>query len=307
MATQPTFQDLQREFLLSGGYIKFFHLAQHSNGTVKELFAHLWSLPEAHLCLTPKVTPNAKFQIDAENLQAKGDEYFEKGDLEKALECYNLSIMAAPHPSKPLGIGLSQNGTKSHSSFIWQEQHGIYLNEGTDRTPPVCLHHEDEKFETLVLGFVKRSAVLFAMEEYETCLYDIEAAIRCGCSAKWRSVLAKRKLKCLMAMDEVSISKQLSETPLELENVDVLQEIHDTQAHTELSQLTRDKPEYSFESNRFPLNDQLPFFYHNPEKPKLLKRNPTIPSLSDAVTMKYTSSQGRHLVATKDINPGNIL
>lgn len=50
-----------------------------------------------------------------------------------------------------------------------------------------------------------------------------------------------------------------------------------------------------------------PFTHVNPTPPKLEEINPKIPSVSTAIRLAYTADQGRHLVATRDIRPGNVI
>ncbi|CAL4075765.1 unnamed protein product, partial [Meganyctiphanes norvegica] len=53
--------------------------------------------------------------------------------------------------------------------------------------------------------------------------------------------------------------------------------------------------------------DELIFAYRNPSPPKLESFNPSIPCLSEALSMQYSQDKGRFIVANRDIMPGEIL
>ncbi|KAK7075804.1 hypothetical protein SK128_011385, partial [Halocaridina rubra] len=51
----------------------------------------------------------------------------------------------------------------------------------------------------------------------------------------------------------------------------------------------------------------LTFSYKTPPPPVLQEKNPQIPAMSSAVKLMYSPREGKHLVATRDIRPGEVL
>nr|XP_045593477.1 SET and MYND domain-containing protein 4-like [Procambarus clarkii] len=126
-----------------------------------------------------------------------------------------------------------------------------------------------DKYEELAQAYESRSVVLYDLKQYTKCSDDIDRALELGC-VQSRTKLLDRKRICLKLISE-----------------------------------GKDK---AFDASAEALNTFEPCFaYINPEPPKLADYNPAIPSLSSAVKLAYTHSQGRHLIADRDINPGEIV
>ncbi|XP_064093457.1 SET and MYND domain-containing protein 4-like isoform X1 [Macrobrachium nipponense] len=124
----------------------------------------------------------------------------------------------------------------------------------------------------LALGFANRSAVLFEMELYEKCLEDINWAMTHGYPESSMHKLEKRRQKCIDAKKR-QCKPRVCYLPENCRSV--LQQILSSYFPTKL--------------------------------PELEESNSTMPSFSSSVTIAFSPDKGRHIVAVKDIRPGDLI
>lgn len=210
----------------------------------EDMFSYFWNMEEAHNILTPEVChPSAnKLLTESYRYRMLGDDHLENGDYDKALVCYNQSVMYAPHPQ----IVLSDDTMKSNVSDESQRSLGW------------------GKYQALAQGYDARARLLFKMEQYELCIRDIDLTLDLGCPSLCRKYLSRLREIC---MDQ-----------------------KDTQNPADQIKMAKNL-----------------FSYMNPTPPKLEEINPKMPSVSNAIQFAYTADQGRYLVATRDIRPGNLI
>nr|XP_053657354.1 SET and MYND domain-containing protein 4-like [Cherax quadricarinatus]XP_053657355.1 SET and MYND domain-containing protein 4-like [Cherax quadricarinatus] len=128
--------------------------------------------------------------------------------------------------------------------------------------------HDREMYKALAQGYESRSIVLFDLQQYEKCSEDIDRALQLS-SYRISCKMLEMKARCMIFISE-----------------------------------GKDK---TFDASAESLKSYPESFaYTNPKPPKLTEVNPTMPSLSSSVKLAYTPSEGRHLIADKDINPGNM-
>ncbi|XP_042205046.1 SET and MYND domain-containing protein 4-like isoform X2 [Homarus americanus] len=121
----------------------------------------------------------------------------------------------------------------------------------------------------LAQAFKSRSVVLFEIKRYEKCSDDIDLALKFGYPQTSCKKLLDMKIKCqkLISADKERVNPSAKALG----------------------------------------PDDLYFAFEIPNPPPLAESNPTIPSLSSAVKMTFSQTMGRHVIAAKDINPGEIL
>ncbi|XP_066953500.1 uncharacterized protein [Macrobrachium rosenbergii] len=125
---------------------------------------------------------SVKSEDRADMLRLLGNECYKAKKYAKALDSYNLSIMAAPHP---VLSNVRIEETEGDAEF------------GFPRIDParyggVAL----EKCSALGKGFANRSAVMLDIGAYEKCLEDIDLALEYGYPEELRPKLEARRLKC---------------------------------------------------------------------------------------------------------------
>ncbi|XP_063859177.1 SET and MYND domain-containing protein 4-like [Scylla paramamosain] len=236
-------------------------------------------------------------KLKLKKLRAEGNKCYQKKLLDKALELYNQSIVFAPHPE--IKIEKCSNGKISTTSNERQED---VVSEGQSTS---CCTNKEEGYKALALGYANRSAVLYELGQYEKCICDIDYALLHGYPTILHSKLAERKAKCLIALQRINEAKSLIETSLQALDALALDEEKIKSSRANLQSLSQlDKKFIDIHPNT---KYKLLFSFENPSPPKLAKCNPTIPSLSRSVDLAFSSTQGRYLVANKDIKPGDVI
>ncbi|OXU16761.1 hypothetical protein TSAR_010123 [Trichomalopsis sarcophagae] len=149
----------------------------------------------------------------------------------------------------------------------------------------------------LAQAYANRSAILFNLDKLEECIRDIDRALELSYPDHLKANLLRRKAKCLKLLDKTDFDKVCEEARQWLENMTV-----------------SDEKKEKLESKIVYINKELGTKSQLEQNEDLQKitlpeiiRNETIPSASDAISIKYTNVFGRHLVASRDIDVGEIL
>ncbi|XP_044006082.1 SET and MYND domain-containing protein 4-like [Aphidius gifuensis] len=151
--------------------------------------------------------------------------------------------------------------------------------------------------EELAMAYANRSAVLLKAKLISYCLDDIQRALDNGYPDRLKSKLYFRQATCLRILnadDNCAIDEALSQTQQWIEKMN------------EKDQLNMNKMLKEFQATKTIDKTNYKWDYQG-IAPKLKGENPMIPGLSDAVTLKYSDEFGRHMIATKDIKPGDVL
>lgn len=185
------------------------------------------------------------------------------------------------------------------------------------------LAYADNK-ELMAYAHANRSAALFRKEMYKECLMDIDAALLCGYPENKRAKLMERGTK---AIDELKKSLQISEdkyTNIEkiIDQICLNQNTKEDITKTDTNDIhVNDKNK---ERNLLLDNHEKRFLNisHLPikcttQKPRYLEKegslflaygqNKECPAASDGIKIVFSKEFGRHLIATKDLSPGDII
>lgn len=151
--------------------------------------------------------------------------------------------------------------------------------------------------QELSLAYANRSAVLFSTNYISDCLIDISRALEVGYPDHEKTKLLIRKASCYQALnyEKSLIKKILDEARHWLENVDE-QKRKPLEEKIKLLKASRT----GVKKNCYKLDIKG-------TAPKLKAENISIPGLSASVMLQYSKKYGRHMVATRDIKPGEIL
>lgn len=240
--------------------------------TLDSMFKYLWSHPEAQQELVPP-TGNQRISrkgaSEAEKFRNEGNRLYREKKLEQALLAYNYSILAAPHP----GLDGQAQGS----------QH-----------------------EGLSLAFANRSAVLYEMSQYKSAMADAERAITFGYPPSKRHRLHERRAKCLQAMGKMEEANAVLEEILSGIATMSLDEKEATALKNNISKL-KSKCNNKQSVTPASLRYQHVFYTGPTHPPPVSHPRPDVPCLSDAISIQYTPIRGRHLVAMRDIQPGEVL
>ena len=146
----------------------------------------------------------------------------------------------------------------------------------------------------LPLAYANRSAILYNLKKYVECIRDINKALELNYPDVLRPNLIRRKAKCLKLLGKPEAEDVCEEGRRWLQNINLDDE------------------------NREQLEEKIKCATKITELPKLennnlkklspnLKYQEKIPCASTAIHVKYDKKYGKHIVATCDINVGEIL
>lgn len=152
----------------------------------------------------------------------------------------------------------------------------------------------------LALAYANRSAMLKQICKYEECIQDIDRALALTYPDNLKFKLYVRKVKCLDALNHSNIDDTIKEAEQWLENMslDDKSRKHCSEKLTSIKQTLNSHK--SKKENAIRCQSECPL-------PKIQTRNNEIPCASDAVTIRYNEQYGRHVVAARKINPGEII
>lgn len=163
-----------------------------------------------------------------------------------------------------------------------------------------CIINAPKKSNELSIGYANRSVLLCDVKLYSDCLCDINEAIKNGYPDELKSKLYFRKAICLQALCDKN------------HHPDVVNAFLKVRKHME--KIIPDEriifEKIVDEQEKLNLNDKITIFPkwdYEQFIPKLKMENNSIPGLSDSVKLKYSNEFGRHIVASRNIKPGEVL
>ncbi|XP_076763579.1 protein-lysine N-methyltransferase SMYD4 [Xylocopa sonorina] len=151
--------------------------------------------------------------------------------------------------------------------------------------------------EQLALAYANRSAVLMKLHKYQLCIDDIDRALALTYPDNLRGKLYVRKVECLNALKRPDVKDAVKEALCWLEKVSL-----DDASRKKLSdKLNSAKRIVS--SNKVQGQNAV----KQPLLPQIKACNVEVPCASDAVAVTYNEEYGRHVVAARQISPGEVL
>ncbi|XP_006618436.1 SET and MYND domain-containing protein 4-like isoform X3 [Apis dorsata] len=149
--------------------------------------------------------------------------------------------------------------------------------------------------EQLALAYANRSAVLIKLRKYELCIQDIDRTLALAYPNNLRAKLYIRKVECLNALKNPNIEDTIKEAQYWLEKMSL---DNKKKLNEKLKSIKNMLPSQKFKKEKFMKQAPLP---------KIKTHNIEVPCASDAITIKYNDKYGRHIVATRKINPGEVI
>lgn len=160
--------------------------------------------------------------------------------------------------------------------------------------------------EQLALAYANRSAVLFQLGLHSECVQDIDRALALNYPDNLRAKLYVRKTECLMILGSCSVEDILKEAQHWLDKMSLndasrdklrskLDILHNKAVQTE--QLVKDNS----------ICAEVRKSGNEPALPTIVSYNNEVPCASDAVAIKYSARYGRHVIATRNIQPGEVI
>ncbi|XP_012538700.2 SET and MYND domain-containing protein 4 isoform X1 [Monomorium pharaonis] len=153
--------------------------------------------------------------------------------------------------------------------------------------------------EQLALGYANRSAVLFLLGLHPECIQDIDRALALNYPDNLKAKLYLRKTECLMLLGNSSVDDMFKEVQYWLDKMS-LNDTSREKLRTKLD-ILQDK------SVKKKLCTDIKAQSLVSSLPTITSCNNEVPCASDAVAIEYNERCGRHVVATRDIRPGEVI
>lgn len=158
---------------------------------------------------------------------------------------------------------------------------------------------QEQSDDALALALANRSAALYSMSRYRSCLLDIDLAIKYGYPEANLFKLFIRKVKCLHILsvwsnDVEEIKSKLRKMEKDPRTKDFIR----TEITNMFEFLESSHPEM-MDTDDQDAEDELAI--------KMYNINKFLPQATDCVEMSYHNDKGRYLLANKDISFGRLL
>lgn len=155
--------------------------------------------------------------------------------------------------------------------------------------------------EQLALGYANRSAVLFQLDLHSECIQDIDRALALNYPDNLKAKLYLRKTECLMILGNHSVK-------------DILEEAQHWLDKMSLNDINRRKLKTKFDilhnktlQTELHIIDREAKLLESSPLPTTQSCNNEVPCASNAVAIKYNEHYGRYIVATRNIDPGEVI
>ncbi|XP_068235981.1 SET and MYND domain-containing protein 4-like [Palaemon carinicauda] len=174
------------------------------------------------------------------------------------------------------------------NSSLMAAQHPDHLEQSPcDKINNNDSNMASKEFKMLALLYACRSAALLELEQYEESLWDIQLAFTYGYP---EDELKERKDKCLAMLKREPVCTIAKEDHVDFDNIYSMME--------KLTQIPKENS--TFKENLQPSKKKR-------QLPKLNNPHPSIPALNSALRLNYKPEKGRHIIADRDIMPGEVV
>lgn len=149
--------------------------------------------------------------------------------------------------------------------------------------------------EELALAYANRSFVLFSFRKYTECIEDIDRALQLNYPDNLKTKLLIRKSESLLELGNPTVQNSYKEAIFWLEKMplnDANRKVFETKINAINSAWKNKKPKKIARKQK-----SLPSY----------KKNPKIPSASNALAIKYNEKFGKHVVTTRKVRAGEVL
>ncbi|KAK0084807.1 hypothetical protein PV325_006412 [Microctonus aethiopoides] len=199
-----------------------------------------------------------------------------------------IPIAAALKDTKK-GIRIVESANKKGESVSWITLHDLYTMGVLYALP---------KSDELARAYANRSGALYTGRLLKDAVLDITRAFDIGVPDDAKSKLYCRMAKCYLALDR-KLSDRAKKT-LDLAR-EYLDKIDNANRRAEMEQTINNA------RSNYTRSRPYPKFDYSRILPNIIDENPKIKRASNAIEIQYSEEFGRHIVATRDIEPGETL
>ncbi|KAJ8667068.1 hypothetical protein QAD02_008730 [Eretmocerus hayati] len=157
-----------------------------------------------------------------------------------------------------------------------------------------CVAFAPPLSKELSSALYNRSSLLFHLGKYTECMKDLTHAEKCDCSDLLKMKISYRRAECLTKMRNVS-KADVEAAVTQIQNLSLDDKLkNDTIIKLKRMSSTKVTSKYIVEEDNASQALDIDF-------------QKGIPCASTALALKYSEEFGRHVVATRDIKPGEIV
>lgn len=269
-------------------------IAYHGDFRERDMFNYMWRMPAAHEYLSPPLVAPVKSEVEADRLRNEGNANFIKKRLEYSMQLFNQSICAAPHPPLRKEDGFCE--AAKEGEIPGSHDHSL---TGEEETP--------EQLGTTVLPATDESdADKSPLAEEKGIREQQDVQPKEGASDSTGNPKSQPTEPYLaLARGYGNRSAVLFHIERYHESVrDIERALRYSQEEAFKKKLLARKAQCleAIQEGAIRESVKKPFI-----PPKMESHNPAHPSLSRCVRVENSSAKGRHLVAERDIRPGELL
>ncbi|XP_023342115.1 SET and MYND domain-containing protein 4 [Eurytemora carolleeae] len=160
--------------------------------------------------------------------------------------------------------------------------------------------NDKQQGRDLSLAIANRSAALYRLEKYKLALEDIDYALDAGYPQDIRYKVFERRVYCLIGLGRLEEAKK---AVLQLQadlGTSTLEEKKKVKIEMDANEELKKGMSKSSDAVEEEAEPWL-------KLPTMEKRHPTLPAFSSALELKYDEKKGRHVIANRDIECGEVL
>lgn len=187
------------------------------------------------------------------------------------------------------GIQYVESANMKGESLSWETLHDIYT---------MGILHALPQSDELARAYANRSGSLYTGRLLKDAVLDITRALEIGVPDDAKSKLFCRMAKCYLTLDRKLSDRAKNALDLAREYLD---KIDNANRRAEMEQTINDARSNYTRSRPFNKIEYSKIF------PNIIDNNPKIKRASNAIEIKYSEEFGRHIVAARDIEPGETL
>lgn len=192
---------------------------------------------------------------------------------------------------------LSEVYRKEGNELFIKKSHDSSIHEHVLRLYTTSIAAADNDSEPLALAYGNRSALLFHFKKYEASVQDIDRGLKATKNNGYKIKLLCRKVKCLNALGTSENKKAMKAAE------SLLKKIEEKEAKQVLEELVI-KTRATFISLK--KSKQLPGENKILDSSNALYKKHKIDDFS-GIEIKFNEKYGRHLIASKDYKPGDVI
>lgn len=185
--------------------------------------------------------------------------------------------------------------TQAEQLFRAKHKHNSAQHQKTWDLLTRCVATAPSDSAQLARAYCARAAFTFHLREYDECIRDCERGLKLGAKLEeeTRAETLVRRVECLALLRKPSLRHVAQEALQALGRLQMAPELR-RRFECKLAEALERRPR------------KKPSQKREPVVPPAMQRNPEAPCASSAVAIAYSSRWGRHVVATRRIEPGEV-